>query len=277
VRALAGAAEGITARGLDQRMPAQHDDPEFHRLATVLNAMLDRLERSFQQAVRFSADASHELKTPLTVLQGELEQALQEMPPGSATQETLSRLLGEVQRLKAITRKLLLLSLADAGKLTLHVEPVDLSQAVEALCEDCQILAPHLRIKKRIQPAQWVKADADLLNQVLQNLATNAIKYNQENGWVQFHLVGGGTAIQLAIANSGPGIRPEDRDKVFDRFYRGDKSRDRQVDGVGLGLSLAREIVRAHKGDLLLAPAAVDNATTFLMTLPLARNLDNVE
>ncbi len=270
VKALARTAERITAQGLDQRMDVKPEDAEFHRLATVLNAMLDRLERSYQQAVRFSADASHELKTPLTVLQGEVEQALQEAPPGSPLQQLFSQLLSEVQRLKAITRKLLLLSLADAGRLTLNLEPVNLSEAVEALCDDCQILAPGLTVDRDIQADVWASADADLLNQVLQNLSSNAVKYTPEGGWIRVQLAGDASVVRLTIANSGKGIPDEDRDKIFDRFYRGEKSRDRSVDGVGLGLSLAREIVRAHKGDLVLDPRTSAGVTAFTVTLPAA-------
>ncbi|MBX7258058.1 MAG: HAMP domain-containing protein [Candidatus Hydrogenedentes bacterium] len=272
VKILARTAEQITAQDLSQRMDVRKEDAEFFRLASVLNAMLDRLEKSYQQAVRFSADASHELKTPLTILQGELEQALQGSPPGSPQQQLFSQLLGEVQRLKAITRKLLLLSLADAGRLTLHLEPVSLSDAVDSLCDDCQILAPGLTVERDIMPDLWVNADADLLTQVLQNISSNAIKYNKEGGWIRVRLDGDASTVRLDIANAGKGIVPEDRDKVFDRFYRGEKSRDRSVDGVGLGLSLAREIVRAHKGTLVLSPDTTDECTVFTMTLPAVQN-----
>jgi heavy metal sensor kinase len=269
VEHLAHAAERVTASSLDERIPAEGADTEFRRLITVFNGMLDRLERSFSQASRFSADAAHELRTPLTILQGSIEQALQEAPAGSDQQRVYNNLLEEVQGLKEIVRKLLLLSLADAGKLELRPAPLNLSQAAEGVCEDLEALAPHLTVRRELQPALWVEADADLMAQALRNLATNAVKYNREGGWIEVRLTHDESAALLAVANTGDGIPPADRDRVFERFYRADPSRSRKVDGVGLGLSLAREIARAHGGDLRLEESGEDR-TAFEMTLPLA-------
>ncbi len=269
IRALTAAAEGITARGLDQRIPMRDEDAEFNRLISVFNGMMDRLERSFQQAVRFSADAAHELKTPLTILQGELEQALQAAPAGSAQQETFGTLLEEVQRLKAVNRKLLLLSLADSGQLKPHLEPLDLTTALEEAVEDTQILAPGITIEQEIEAGVWVAADKDLLRQVLQNLTSNAIKYNHPKGLIRFMLRRAGNQVRLTVANTGSGIPREDRDKVFERFYRADKARNRAVDGTGLGLSLSREIARAHRGDLVLENTR-EGTAAFTLVLPAA-------
>jgi HAMP domain-containing protein len=156
-------AEQITAPGLNQRLPATRDAAEFQRLSDVFNAMLDRLEKSFQQATRFSADAAHELKTPLTILQGQLEESLRESADGSPQQKLCADLLEEVQRLKNITRKLLLLSMTDAGELKLNREPVDLSAVVENAAEDAKILAPNLRIETNIAPSVSAPADPDLI------------------------------------------------------------------------------------------------------------------
>ncbi len=267
VARLTRTAEGITARGLDQRIPPSDDDVEFVRLIGVFNEMLDRLEKSFQQAVRFSADAAHELKTPLTILQGELEQALQTCPPGSPQQQSYNKLLEEVQRLKSIMRKLLLLSLADSGQLKLTFEPLDLSSILESVYEDTQILAPQLSVQRDIASGVWVNADRDLLRQVVQNLTGNAIKYNRKGGTIHFRLRSDGQAVRLSIANTGKGIPATERERIFDRFYRADPSRNRKVEGVGLGLSLAREIARAHHGDLQLDDTR-DGIVAFTLTLP---------
>ncbi|HUW62108.1 MAG TPA: ATP-binding protein [Candidatus Bathyarchaeia archaeon] len=269
VQALTTAAESITAQGLDRRIAPTGEDEEFDRLIRVFNGMLDRLEKSFRQALRFSADAAHELKTPLTILQGELAAAVQAAESGSEHQQALGRLIEEVQRLKTITRKLLLLSLADSGQLKPQLEPVNLSEMVEAAGEDIQVLAGDLRVDLSVEPALWVNGDPDLLRQVIQNLTSNSIKYNQPGGLVAIQLHRDNENIRLAIANSGPGIPVEDRDRVFERFYRGEKSRSRRVDGIGLGLSLAREIVRAHRGELTLEKPRND-MTTFTVTLPAA-------
>lgn len=267
VTALTQTAERVTARGLDQRIPAMTGDAEFNRLVTVFNEMLDRLETSFTQATRFSADASHELKTPLARLQLELEQALEEAPGGSPQQEVFSSLLDEVSRLKAIVQKLLLLSLADAGRLQLHREPVSLTRVLENVVEDCRLQAPHLNVEAGLAPDIQVQADPELLEQALQNLATNAVKYNCDGGRIRFELARSDHAAIVKVTNTGPGIPPADRGRVFERFYRADKSRSSKVDGVGLGLSLSREIVHAHGGELALEPAP-DGLTCFTLTIP---------
>ncbi|MBN2309582.1 MAG: ATP-binding protein, partial [Candidatus Hydrogenedentes bacterium] len=127
----------------------------------------------------------------------------------------------------------------------------------------------HLEIRSEIEPDAWVLADADLIKQVVQNLTGNAVKYNQDGGFVSLGLRAGEGAVQFTIANSGPGIPPGSRAKIFTRFFRGDQARSRKVAGVGLGLSLAREIVRAHHGELRLDDAQ-PGITAFTMTLPRA-------
>jgi signal transduction histidine kinase len=271
VGALAEAAEHVTAAGLDRRLPSAGDDLEFARLITVFNEMLDRLEKSFRQANRFSADAAHELKTPLTILQGELDESLQDAEPGSDAQRRFSALLEEVHRLNAIVRGLLLLSMADAGKLKPNLEPHNLTQAVEGVVDDAQVMAPHLDITADLAPDVFVLADPNLLTQVVRNLVGNAVKYNRAGGSVRLELSSSGGTIRLRVSNTGPGIGADDRVRVFDRFYRGDQSHGREVDGVGLGLSLSREIARAHGGDLTLE-AAEDGVTTFLLSLPALRS-----
>ncbi len=246
--------EGITARGLDQRIAATAHDREFMRLITVFNAMLDRLEKSFHQANRFSADAAHELRTPLTILQMDLEMALHAAEPGSETQRLCVRLIEEISRLRAIQEKLLLLSQADAGKLPLQPTRVDWSKAVREAADDARSLAPNLRILEKIPDGITALADPILLDQILQNLATNAIQYNTPSGSVDFELLQKPDHLELRVSNTGPGIPEEQKHRLFQRFHRGDPSRHRETGGTGLGLSLSREIARAHGGDLSLAP-----------------------
>lgn len=268
VQTLTQAAERVTARGLDQRIAAPGNDREFQRLVTVFNEMMDRLEKSFHQATRFSADASHELKTPLALLQAELEQALTAAPAGSPPQQTYTSLLDEVQRLKAIVQKLLLLSLADTGRLDLHREPTDLGRLLANVIEDCTALAPALAIEHALPANVTVLADAVLLEQALQNLAGNALKYNRDGGLVRVELKLENGLARICIGNTGAGIAAEDQPRVFERFFRGDRARGRaRTSGVGLGLSLSREILRAHGGNLALGRTEVD-WTEFVATLP---------
>ena len=269
-------ADRITTRALDQRIPKTEADKEFARLIDVINGMLGRLEKSFHQAVRFSGDAAHELKTPLTILQGELEQALQEEPAGSESQQRYGTLLEEVQRLVAITRKLLLLSQADSGRMRLGLETFNISSALEVMCEDIAILAPNLSVQKEIEPDVHVMADSDFMNQALHNLVTNALKYNRKDGWIKLELRADGETVKFVISNTGDEIPSVDHERIFERFYRVDQSRGRRVDGVGLGLSLAREIVLAHKGELVLE-SSQKGVTVFVLRLPHLSLLPPVE
>lgn len=269
VRTIAGTVGKITARNLDQRISVTRADHEFRQLVTLINQMLDRLESSFKQAVRFSADAAHELKTPLTILQGELENALQAAADGSADQRTYKELLDEVQRLKSIIRKLLLLAQADSGQMVLSKETVNLTHLIEAVSEDIQTLAPGLTVQSELQPDVQVMADPDLLNQVIQNLASNAVKFCRGESPVVLSLKTEGDRVVFRISNRGETIPPEERGRVFERFYRANKSRNRSIDGAGLGLSLAREIARAHGGTLELEDSAADR-TVFCLTVPAA-------
>ncbi len=268
IHQLTGVIQQVTVKGLDQRIPIGTTDVEFVELIQVFNQMLERLERSFTQASRFSGDAAHELKTPLTILQGELERTLQQVDPGSEVQQRLSNLLDEVRRLSGIMRKLLLLSLADAGKMSLYLVEVDMSELLMEMLEDVEMLAPHLTVQTDFSDGLRVKGDRDLLIQVLQNLFSNAIKYNLANGWIKIRVHQTLMTLHVTIVNASQDIPVNECDRIFDRFYRGDPSRNRKVEGIGLGLSLAREIARAHGGDLTLDLTS-SGQTAFTLTLPM--------
>ncbi len=261
-------AEGISAKALDQRVPLVDADRELARLTEVINGMLDRLEKSFGQAVRFSANAAHELQTPLAIVQGELDDAVQHAPIGSEQQRRYSGLLEEIRRLKAIVQKLLILARADAGLLVLDLKAIDLSALTEDATEDAGAMAPSLRIEKDIQPGITVKADADLLGQVIRNLTTNAVKYNREGGFIRFRLGVHDDKAVFTIVNTGSPIPVSEQERIFDRFYRLDLSRSKGVSGSGLGLGVAREIAIAHHGDLRLDPGP---ASEISFTLSLTR------
>lgn len=268
IRQLTGVIQQVTVKGLDQRIPSGTTDIEFVELIQVFNQMLERLERSFTQASRFSADAAHELKTPLTILQGELERTLQQAELGSEAQQRLSNLLDEVRRLSSIIRKLLLLSLADAGQMSLCPVDLDLSKLLVEMLEDVELLAPQLTVQSNIAEELRVQGDRDLLTQVLQNLFSNAIKYNLPDGWIKIHAQQTRTTVFVTITNASQDIPRGDRDRIFDRFHRGDPARTRKVEGIGLGLSLAREIARAHRGNLTL-DATPSGQIAFTLTLPI--------
>ena len=261
------AIRNVTVQGLDRRVPVGSTDIEFVELIFVFNQMLERLERSFKQASRFSGDAAHELKTPLAILQGELERALHQVESGSEVQQTLSNLLDEVRRLSEITRKLLLLSLADAGRMGLNLVEVNMSALLSEIAEDMELLAPHLDVQMAIAPNLYIKGDRDLLVQVVQNLVGNAIKYNLPKGWLRLQANCQGKRVIVKIVNSSHDISLRERDRIFERFHRGDSTQIQKIEGSGLGLSLAREIARAHGGDIKL-DAAILGQTGFILSLP---------
>lgn len=264
---LTAAMQQIAADKLDLRLADQGEDREFARLIEHYNQMLARLERSFQQANRFSADAAHELKTPLAILQGQLERAMASVEPGSPIQIELSSILDEVRRLSTISRKLLLLAQADAGCLKLLRTPFDLSGALDELVEDIHLLAPTLRVESQIAPGLIVPADASLLPQILHNLISNAIKYNITDGWITLQASGTSAQVQVRITNASTGLSQAAQAHLFERFFRADSAHTRKIDGVGLGLSVSREIARAHGGEITVDLKQTD-AVSFTLQLP---------
>ena len=265
VAVIADTLESITAKGLDRRIQAVETDSELDRLVRTANRMLDRLEKSYHQAVRFSADAAHELQTPLTILQGELDNALQAAADSSDEQRRCNMLLGELRNLKAVVQKLLLLAHADEGRLALNHQSVDLTDMVRAAAEDLEMLAPHLTISEEIESELILSADPALLTQALRNMITNAAKYTPNNGAVRLELSTDGQTARFTLSNTAPPIPDPDRPLLFERFHRVDKARS--ASGSGLGLSLAREIARAHDGDLVLNPYT-DGRVSFTLQLP---------
>jgi heavy metal sensor kinase len=267
IRKLSTTMSHLTVKELGQRIDLENKDKEFAQLIDIFNSMLERLERSFHQTSRFSADAAHELKTPLTILQGQIERAIFQSDMGSVIQKDLALMLDEVQRLDAIVRNLLLFSLADAGQLRLNKQDVDLSLMLANLLEDAQMLAPSLTIDGLVAENLVMKADADLLIQVLHNLLSNAIKYNIPNGWIRIEANRTSNYIEVIVSNSSLGIAEADLELIFERFYRCESSHNRKVDGMGLGLSLSRDIIHAHHGKIDVSTD--QSAVSFLIHLPL--------
>jgi len=267
IRKLSTTMSHLTVKELGQRIDLENKDKEFAQLIDIFNSMLERLERSFHQTSRFSADAAHELKTPLTILQGQIERAIFQSDMGSVIQKDLALMLDEVQRLDAIVRNLLLFSLADAGQLRLNKQDVDLSLMLANLLEDAQMLAPNLTIDGLVAENLVMKADADLLIQVLHNLLSNAIKYNIPNGWIRIEANRTSNYIEVIVSNSSLGIAEADLELIFERFYRCESSHNRKVDGMGLGLSLSRDIIHAHHGKIDVSTD--QSAVSFLIHLPL--------
>ena len=261
-------AQHLTASELDRRIPSgPRDDREFAQLIDVLNGMMDRLQTSFEQAARFTADASHELKTPLAVMQVTLHDALRRSTAGTGAHDELESLARECARLKGITHSLLLLSQADAGKLPLTRERYDLSRDLARLVEDADALCEQagLRCEHEVAPGVHIDADRALMRHVFQNLLSNAVKYNRPDGLVKIALTAGDGHVEFTIANTGPGIPAEAQPRLFERFFRADAARTSE--GAGLGLNIAYELARANGAELRLLEST-DDQTRFEVQMP---------
>lgn len=264
---LTAAAERVTAQNLRERLPVPATADELARLAIVLNATFDRLAAAFAQATRFSADASHEFKTPLAVARAELERMLASPTLADADRESAATVLDQLRRITRTTQTLLLLSRADAGQLGLHPDDGDLAALVRACAEDAQVLAEARGVSLKVEAPSPAPArfDAERTTLALQNLFENAVKYNCDGGRIAVTLARENGALAVNIANTGPGIAGEHRAQLFARFFRADAPSE--IPGHGLGLSLARELARAQGGEVRLAESGGE-WTAFVLTLP---------
>ena len=266
---LTRAAERMHANNLGERLPRTGRGDEVDCLSEVLNAMTARLHDSFKHIHEFTLHASHELKTPLAILHGEIETALQDPAATPAQCEAFASQLDEIQRLTKIVESLTLLTKADAGQVTLAQEPVQLDELVRDSFEDAQMLAQSQEIAVDLVACApvTVRGDAHRLRQLLLNVTDNAIKHNQQKGHVTIALERRGSSASLRICNTGPGIDPIALPRVFDRFFRGDAARNSAVEGSGLGLSIVQWIVKAHRGDIQITSASAE--TIVSVNLPL--------
>ena len=271
VAALTSAAEHMNEHNLGKPLPRTGDGDELDRLTEVFNDMTERLNHSFQRIREFTLHASHELKTPLTVIHGELETALRQekLPPEQRAR--LESELDEIQRLTKIVDGLTLLTRADAGQIELARDRVPLDELVLEACGDAQSLARPHEIEVRMTGCDklMVRGDRHRLRQLLLNLTDNAVKYNTRKGTVTLGLRKAGETAEVTITNTGQGISPEKLPRVFDAFFRGDASHSHAVEGCGLGLSIARWIASAHGGTLQIT-SVPNQRTTATLRLPIA-------
>jgi signal transduction histidine kinase len=266
---LTRAAENTHADTLSRRFPRSGNGDELDRLTEVFNSMMERLDDSFTHVREFTLNASHELKTPLTVMRGEIETRLREPATTPADREFFASQLDEIARLTKIVNGLTLLARADAGQLPLAKDPVQLDQLVRDSFADARLLAQSGRIEVELQAcdATIIRGDGHRLKQLLLNLTDNAIKYNEPGGHVAIRLTRDNGCASLVVANTGPGIPPEKLPRVFERFYRGDPAHNSAIEGSGLGLSIAQWIVTAHGGSIHIK-SEPRNRTTVTVTLP---------
>ncbi len=263
-------ARKITATNLRERIHVGNPEDEIGRLTETLNDMIGRLETSFEQVQQFSMDASHELRTPLTIMRGEIELALRERSTAASHKKTLASLLEEVLRMTSIVEGLILLAKADSGNAKLDRRPTRLDALVGEMKEDAEILAEQKGIGVTISRLDkvTVAGDSVRLRQLMLNLIDNAIKYTPNGGHVTLRLERIDGEAHFSVEDTGIGIPPNELRKIFNRFYRVDKSRSRLPDGLGLGLSISKWVAEAHGGSLR-AESEVGKGSRFTVVLPI--------
>src|SRR5262245_30354486 len=264
-------AERITSRNLSERLPVARTGDELERLSVGLNRMIARLDESFQHIHRFSADASHELRTPLTILRGELEAAAQQRQITPELRETLGSALEETERLSRIVESLMAISRLDAGEARVELAQFDLAELTSGTTEQMRLLAEDKNVALRCEAERQVGVEGDRarLKQVIVNLVDNAIKYTPTGGLVGVKVWASDGHAMLEVSDNGVGIPPEALPHIFERFYRVDKARSRQMGGAGLGLSIIKAIVMAHGGQVKVE-SVEGRGSRFLVELPVA-------
>jgi heavy metal sensor kinase len=263
-------AKEITASNLSRRLPVPKSDDEIRRLSETLNDMISRLESSFGQIRQFTADASHELRTPLTILTGEIELALRSRKKPEEYQDVLSSALQEVLRLSRVVEYLLLLSRADMGQIVVDKEKIDLTEMLADLADAATVLgAPkNIYITYRHTENLIIEGDQAKVYQIFLNLVDNAVKYTPEGGLISITIHRDGGFAEVRVRDTGIGISAEHQKKIFDRFYRVDRARSRELGGAGLGLSIVQWKVEVHGGEIRVE-SEPGQGSTFIVRLPL--------
>ncbi len=262
INRIVSAAQRLGAERLNERLPVPEVEDELQRLSVTLNEMLERLERAFKSQERFVADASHELKTPLTILQGELDVLRQQPRSVPEYQEFLSSASEELRRLSQIIHNLLLLARADSGRPLELKREVRLDEIVLEVVERLQSFAGRSQVKLTVsihEPAvpagkdtvderSWlaIRGEADLLASLFFNLVHNAIKHSAAGQTVEIRLEPALDGTRVAVRDFGTGMRPEELPRIFERFHRAENPTRRDVKGTGLGLAIVRWIAEAH-------------------------------
>lgn len=265
---MAERARAITAERLGERLPVDNPADELGRLATVFNATLGRLEASFDEMRRFTANVSHELRTPLTAIRSVGEVGLRGPRDAAGYRAVIGSMLEDANRLTNLVDRLLTLSRADTGEVTVAREPVDLAELAGHVAADLGVLAEEKQQALDVElagPAE-VRGDRIVLRQALINLVDNAIKYTPRGGRIGMRVSTAGGQALLDVSDTGRGIPPEHHERVFDRFYRGSHPGAGEA-GAGLGLAIAKWAVEANRGTLTYEPAA-GGGSLFRIRLP---------
>jgi heavy metal sensor kinase len=266
---MAEQARRITGSNLETRIEIPHAAEELAVLVTSFNELLSRLDQSFDTMRRFVADASHELRTPISVIRGEADVALSQERSPAEYRESLAIVLDESRRLSRLVDDLLNLARADAGHVQLQTHDFYLNELLAECCRNVQGLATARGIHLECRPGNDLQftGDEQLLRRLLINLLDNAIRYTLSGGQVTAALEAGAARVQLRVSDTGIGIAPTDAARIFERFYRAGEARNRQHGGFGLGLAIVKWIAESHRGTVECV-SELGRGSTFTVTLP---------
>lgn len=257
------------AADLSARVAVPPGDHEFSRLAATFNQMFARLEGAFEAEKQFTADASHELRTPVSVIKSACEYAEKYGETPEEQRETLAMIHRQADRMAELIQQLLSITRLDQGTEGLRLEPLDLAALVEGVCAEQPY--PRQRLFCQVGGAVWVRGDAGLLRRLLQNLIDNGFKYGTPQGHVWVTLEGKGDTARLQVRDDGIGIPEDQQEKVWQRFYQMDPSR-REGGGAGLGLAMVKKIAQLHGGAVTL-DSAPGRGSAFTLLLPREKKL----
>ena len=269
IDALCTGAETMSEDDLGKRLPMDSPYREFRRLTQAVNSVLDQFQRGSEVQRNFCEIAAHEMKTPLTILQGNLEVALMKARTPEEYHEVLLNNLQQVDRLIALTRPLLTLAKFTSSKPPVNLVPLALEPLIQELVDELMLLADDRQITLRFesQPVPSVLGDAQWLKQALINLLDNALRYTPSGGAVTIRLQPDGRDVTVAVEDTGHGIEPENIPHLFERFYRTDWARAKDTAGTGLGLPIVKEIMEAHGGSISVT-SEVNKGSVFTLRLP---------
>ncbi len=269
-RDITKAAQQISSENLNTQIVTKYKEEEIQTLVRSFNAMVERLNRSFQQMRIFNADAAHELRTPLSILRGETELLLRSTNlTKEEIQSALKSNLEELDRLTRIINDMLMLSEAEAGEQVLAKEPVNLRALIENIVEQTKTLAASRNIQIELMGLSDVRIEGDksLIQRAIFNVMDNAIKYSKDHGKVQVSEAIQNGIVRLEIRDFGIGITAADLPYIFDRLFRADRARSRNSGGSGLGLSMVKWIIEAHQGTIRVT-SNPDQGTKCEIVLP---------
>ena len=271
VRKVAQTAQRITGSNLSLRIPSRNAGDELDYLILTFNRMIERLEASFRQIKQFSTDVSHEMRTPITGIRGQLEVALFTATTTEQYREAIFNALQDIDRLSQIVRALLLLSQAESGQVVLQRANMNFAEVLRELVDQFQILAEEagVRLTADLPSECFAEADRVQIERMISNLLSNALKFTPRGGQVRVVLVPGEEALEIVVEDTGRGIATEFLPHIFDRFYRvpGSGTAPNPEQGLGLGLSFVHWIVRAHGGKIQVE-SSPGKGTRFSIRLP---------